>query len=242
MKKINFSNIFKISNLNNFEIIFKKDQQRIILAIIIILVIILLFRKNLYYLIEQITVIAIIFLLFLVVTKNLVVSIIASIFVFLLINMTINYTNKMEQFQNPIIPNKESDEGASTGGASTGGASTGGASTGGASTGGASTGGAPTGGAATALSAQNIKELISGLSKKPLSIEDTKPTNDNKPNLGLPLPKYSDDIKPTPFRKAQEETYQLIDTIKTLKDTIETFGPVLSEGKKIMSLFENMKI
>ena len=220
MKKINFSNIFKISNLNNFEIIFKKDQQRIILAIIIILVIILLFRKNLYYLIEQITVIAIIFLLFLVVTKNLVVSIIASIFVFLLINMTINYTNKMEQFQNPIIPNKESDEGASTGGASTGGAST---------------GGAPTGGAATALSAQNIKELISGLSKKPLSIEDTKPTNDNKPNLGLPLPKYSDDIKPTPFRKAQEETYQLIDTIKT-------FGPVLSEGKKIMSLFENMKI
>ena len=227
MKKINFSNIFKISNLNNFEIIFKKDQQRIILAIIIILVIILLFRKNLYYLIEQITVIAIIFLLFLVVTKNLVVSIIASIFVFLLINMTINYTNKMEQFQNPIIPNKESDEGASTGGASTGGAST---------------GGAPTGGAATALSAQNIKELISGLSKKPLSIEDTKPTNDNKPNLGLPLPKYSDDIKPTPFRKAQEETYQLIDTIKTLKDTIETFGPVLSEGKKIMSLFENMKI
>ena len=226
MKKINFSNILKISNLknlNNFEIIFEKDQQRIILAIIIILVIILLFRKNLYYLIEQITVIAIIFLLFLVVTKNLVVSIIGSIFVFLLINMTINYTNKMEHFQNPIIPKQESTGGASTGGASTGGASTGGAST-------------------VALSAQNIKELISDLSNKPLSTEDTKPTNDNKPNLGLPLPKYSDDNIPTPVRKAQEETYKLIDTIKTLKDTIETFGPVLSEGKKIMSLFENMKI
>ena len=222
MKKINFSNILKINNLNNFEITFEKDQTRIILAIIILLVVILLFRKRLYYLIEQIIVISIIFLLFLIVTKNLIISIIGSILIFLLINVTINYTNKIEKFQNPIIPKQESTGGASTGGASIGGASTEGAS--------------------TALSAQNIKNLIKDLSNKPLSKEDTKPTNNNEPNLGLPLPKYSDDITPTPFRKAQEETYQLIDTIKTLKDTIETFAPVLSEGKKIMSLFENMKI
>jgi len=226
MKKTTFSNILKLrnlNNLNNFEIVFEKDQTRIILAIIIFLVVILLFRKKLYYLIEQIIVISIIFLLFLVVSKNLVISVIGSIFIFLLINVTINYTNKIEQFQNPAIGAESlSDEKL--------------------------TESPVTKLDATKLdatkldAAKNIKNLIKDLSNKPLSKEDTMPTNDNLPNLGLPIPEYSDDITPTPARKAQEETYKLIDTIKTLKDTIETFGPVLSEGKKIMSLFENMKI
>jgi energy-coupling factor transporter transmembrane protein EcfT len=206
MKKINFSNILKI---DNFEIFFNKDQKKIMLAIIIILIVILLFRKNLYYLIERIIVISIIFLIILVVTKNLLASIIGSILIFLLINMTMNYKNKVEQFQNPIIPNSEKETKTESEKDK------------------------------QKASAENMKKIVSELSNKPLPVEDTVPTNNT---LGAPLSKYSDDSPMTPVRKAQIESFELIDSIKMLKDTIETFGPVLSEGKKIMSLFENMKI
>jgi hypothetical protein len=39
-----------------------------------------------------------------------------------------------------------------------------------------------------------------------------------------------------------KETYELMNTVNALKDTISTLAPVLQEGKKIMSMFENLKI
>ena len=38
------------------------------------------------------------------------------------------------------------------------------------------------------------------------------------------------------------ETYQLMDTMKNLQDTISTLSPVLQEGKKVMDMFNNFKL
>lgn len=194
MKKINFSNILKINKIDNFEVVFNKDQQRIILAVIIVLLIILLFRKKIYYLIEKTIILGILFLLILVITKNLMVSIIGSILLFLIINIAMDYTQKTEQLE------KFDNQSPSMG---------------------------------------NLMDAVKQLKNSPSTVEDFK---EKDTSLGPVLEKYSDDKVPTPVRKAQMETFELIDTIKILKDTIETFSPVLAEGKKIMSLFENMKL
>ena len=60
--------------------------------------------------------------------------------------------------------------------------------------------------------------------------------------LNLDLQKFSDDKKPNALKDAQKETYELINTVNALKDTITTLAPVLQEGKKLMGIFENLKI
>lgn len=44
------------------------------------------------------------------------------------------------------------------------------------------------------------------------------------------------------LQKAQIETYQLMDTVKNLEDTIKSLSPVLSEGKKVMDMFNNFSL
>ncbi len=51
-----------------------------------------------------------------------------------------------------------------------------------------------------------------------------------------------DEIKPDPLKKAQKETYELIDTIGILKETVQSLNPVLSEGKKVMDLFKGLNM
>lgn len=51
-----------------------------------------------------------------------------------------------------------------------------------------------------------------------------------------------DEIKPDPLKKAQKETYELIDTINILKDTVQSLNPVLNEGKKVMDLFKGLNM
>jgi hypothetical protein len=80
-----------------------------------------------------------------------------------------------------------------------------------------------------------LKQVNGGIELKE---EDLKETD----KLNISLDKYKDDKTPNALKQAQKETYQLIDTVNALKDTITTLGPVLSEGKKIMSMFENIKI
>lgn len=205
MKKINFSNLLKINKLSNFEVVFAKDQQRIIIAVIIVLLIILLFRQKIYYLIEKIIIIGILFLLILVITKNLMISIIGAIILFLIINIAMSYTKKVEQFKLEKFDNPTTDE------------------------------------KKLSPSAEGLAQVLKQLQNSPSPVEDFKETSkDDK--LTPILEQYSDSNLPTPVRKAQMETFQLIDTIKVLKDTLETFSPVLAEGKKIMTLFESMKI
>jgi hypothetical protein len=51
-----------------------------------------------------------------------------------------------------------------------------------------------------------------------------------------------DEIKMDPLKKAQKETYELIDTIGILKETVQSLNPVLSEGKKVMDLFKGLNM
>ena len=60
--------------------------------------------------------------------------------------------------------------------------------------------------------------------------------------VGINTEHYSNDKRPNALRDAQMETYALIDTVSALKDTIETLNPVLSEGKKLMNMFESVKL
>jgi hypothetical protein len=92
----------------------------------------------------------------------------------------------------------------------------------------------------------NFKKSVDGiqeLSKKinggiKLEDDDTK----ESPPLNIDSKKYSDDSKHNALRAAQKEAYELIDTVSALKDTITTLAPVLAEGKKLMGMFENLKL
>lgn len=75
--------------------------------------------------------------------------------------------------------------------------------------------------------------------KIPLSEDDVI---DNEP-VGIDtFAMKHDEVKPDPLKKAQKETYELIDTINILKETVQTLNPVLSEGKKVMDLFKGLNM
>ena len=60
--------------------------------------------------------------------------------------------------------------------------------------------------------------------------------------LFLPVVLLASDKKPNALKVAQKETYELINTVNALKDTLTTLSPVLLEGKKLMGIFENLKL
>ena len=80
-----------------------------------------------------------------------------------------------------------------------------------------------------------LKQLDGGIEIKKSDKEETKKLNVN-PN------DYKDEDKPDPMRKAQKETYELINMVDSLKTTMESLAPVLSQGKEIMNMFENFKL
>ena len=56
------------------------------------------------------------------------------------------------------------------------------------------------------------------------------------------IEKYSNNNIPSALQQAQKETYDLMNTVAALKDTLTTMTPVLNEGKKLMDMFQNFKI
>ena len=67
-------------------------------------------------------------------------------------------------------------------------------------------------------------------------------TTENEP-VGIDTTEMlHDEVKPDPLKKAQKETYELIDTIGILKETVQSLNPVLSEGKKVMDLFKGLNM
>ena len=80
-----------------------------------------------------------------------------------------------------------------------------------------------------------LKKLNGGIELKKEDLNETKP-------LGIDTTQFKDEKKNNALQKAQQETYQLIDSVSALKDTIATLSPVLTQGKEIMSLFENLKL
>lgn len=86
---------------------------------------------------------------------------------------------------------------------------------------------------------ENIKDLLKKANGEiKLTDDDLK---ESKP-LGINTNELSNDKKPNALRDAQKETYELINTVNTLKDTLLTLSPVLSEGKKLMNMFESVKL
>lgn len=87
--------------------------------------------------------------------------------------------------------------------------------------------------------ADNIQEVLhkmnGGLELKKEDTTETEP-------MGVSTSQFSSDKKPNALKEAQKETFELINTINTLKDTIDTLSPVLKEGKKLMDMFENIRI
>ena len=196
-----------VNNLDYFNIELKSSEIRTLLTIIIILVIILLFRKQFNNLLERIIVFGILFLLFLVLSKNLILTIFGSLIVFLLVNLIIKYRNTIEKFEDlntePVFDKNIFDT------------------------------------ESFKKSADGIKNLLEKVNGGiELKDDDLKETG----TIGIDTDKYKDDKKPNALKKAQKEAYELIDTVNALKDTVTTLAPVLEEGKKLMGIFENLKI
>ena len=80
-----------------------------------------------------------------------------------------------------------------------------------------------------------LQKLNGGIEIKKSDLQETKPLN-------VDTKTYENEKKNNSLQKAQKETYELINSVSALKDTLTTLSPVLSQGKEIMSLFENLKL
>ena len=76
-----------------------------------------------------------------------------------------------------------------------------------------------------------LKKVNGGIDLKEDDLKETS-------ILNIDTQKYSDDEKPNALKLAQKETYELINTVNALKDTLSTLAPVLHEGKKLLGMFE----
>jgi hypothetical protein len=226
---------------------FKTKSLLIIVLIISIFVLLILFKNklNINIYTEKVLVFFILYLLCLIISKNMVYSLVGAILLFLVINLMINNKNFVENFENENEnenqddddnENKESfdnddddDEDKNK--------------------------------EKEEFSNDNTKEFINELeaimtpeSKKASNnIKDLlkqanggiKLTDDDVKEskvLGINTDELSNDKKPNALRDAQKETYELINTVNTLKDTLMTLSPVLTEGKKLMNMFESVKL
>jgi len=70
------------------------------------------------------------------------------------------------------------------------------------------------------------------------SAEDESP-----PRVGdSVMKKYSDKMETRDLARAQKETFELINSVKQLQDVVESLAPTLREGKKVMDMFEQLKL
>lgn len=227
MRKVN-----KINNLSKVNSEYTKYYIIILVFSVLVLIVLNKGMKKTYTrsLLEKCLVFIILFLIFLIISKNYLISFIGSIIIFLLINLLMNYKNTIENFQDNIEKFQDSIENFQD----------------------------------TILDEeQNIKSDLPDFSKNVFANPNVVAASENIQNLlktvnggielkeddlkessplNISLEKYSNDNKPNALKQAQIETYQLIDTVSALKDTITTLSPVLEEGKKLMSMFESFKI
>jgi predicted nucleic acid-binding Zn-ribbon protein len=89
-------------------------------------------------------------------------------------------------------------------------------------------------------SKENIQELLKKINGG-IKLEESDLKETETP-LNIDVEKYSDDNKPNALKIAQKETYELINTVNALKDTLTTLSPVLKEGKKIMQMFNDISL
>jgi hypothetical protein len=216
------------NNKDYFNIELKTNHTRLLLTILVILVIILLFRRNIHTILEKLIIFSILFVLLLILTKNLIVTLFGSLVIFSLINLNMEYKKTIENFEDlnelSNVASKSSQPTDSKIDLSV----------------------EPPvdfgifNNETVKKSSEGIQDLLKKINGGiELKDEDIKETKDK---LNVDSTKYSDDKKPNALKVAQKEAYELIDTVNALKDTISTLSPVLMEGKKLMSLFETLKI
>lgn len=80
-----------------------------------------------------------------------------------------------------------------------------------------------------------LNQLDGGI---PIKSSDKKETK----QLDVSTEEYENEEKFDPMKRAQKETYELINMVDALKNTMETLAPVLSQGKEIMNMFESFKM
>jgi len=203
-----------MKNNYNYNLELSKIEIRILVFVIIILVIMLVFKKYFNNIIQKIIVYSIIFLLFLLISKNLIATVVGTIIVCLLLNIIMNYKNTIEKFDDMKTFDTHSD--------------------------------AEPAFDKNIFSTDEFKkssDSIQDLLKKINGGIELKDTDLQESDiLNIDTQKYSDDKKPNALKTAQKETYELINTVNALKDTISTLAPVLQEGKKLMNIFENLKL
>lgn len=244
-KKFN-KNIIKEFKLENYNTDFSKCTQRWFMMIVVILTLLLIIIKSNFFknmnssTLERFLLFFILLFLLFILTRNTIYTLIGTIILFFLFNIlimssnkinqiNINYKNEIESFDNQKTENKEEEgkkeithqelqehlDKIDT----------------------------------TIESYQNdkdvkvaaaglqelLKKLNGGIELKKEDLSETKP-------LGINTNQFKDEKKNNALQKAQLETYQLIDSVSALKDTITTLSPILSQGRDIMSLFENLKL
>lgn len=223
----------KAFNVQQFNLDLTPKTKNTLFFIIILALIILLFRKSYGIQLERVLLIIILFCLLLALTKNWLFSIIGTVILFLLFNlmmvMQMKNNNSIENFDNEKKDDLEAKK--------------------------------------EQLKAQfgnsdivkqitqkmtdyendpNIQKAAGGiqeLMKKldggiELKDSDTKETA----KMDVPTEEFQDEKKNYPLKQAQKEVYELVNTIDTLKNTMETLAPVLSQGKDLMNMFENFKL
>lgn len=252
--------------LKKYNVTFNNYQKRIIYVTLILMLFLLLSIHGASCIVERLVLFSLLFLLFLVISENLLITIGLTLFIFLIINLLMMYKKKMnnklqmrnsmqimERFDNNEKDEKDEkdkkeeknekdkkdekddkDEIAIKDEIENGGSKM---------TkilmGGADINLDLLKGADVLSSSANIaalsKKMNGGIELKKSDLEETKP-------LGVDAKDYSNDKKPSPLRDAQKETYELINTVNTLKDTLTTLSPILQEGKKLMEVFESFRI
>lgn len=240
----------KTIDISNYNIKLNEQQKNVLFVLIIVCLITLLFRNKLNINVERLLLFIIIFSLLIVITKNWIISIVTTVILFLLFNLLLNTqlkNNNIENFDNTKeeikekvkekVDDKKDDIKTKleekkeelkkkinssdfinqvTSKMQD------------------YTNNKDIQSAANGLQ-DLLKQLDGGIKLKD---SDTKETD----KLNVDTKELSDEKKFDPMRKAQQDTYELINMVDSLKNTMETLAPVLSQGKEIMNMFENFKM
>ena len=236
----------KSIDISNYNIKLNEQQKNTLFVLIIICLIGLLFRKKLNINVERILLFITLFSLLIVVTKNWVISIVTTVILFLLFNLLLNTqikNNNIENFDNSKedikekVDDKKDDiknkleekkeelkkkiDSSDFINEITAKMQD-------------YTNNKDVQSAANGLQ-DLLKQLDGGIKLKD---SDTKETD----KLNVDTKELSDEKKFDPMRKAQQDTYELINMVDSLKNTMETLAPVLIQAKEIMNMFENFKM
>ncbi len=228
----------KLIDINKYYINLNEKNKLYLFSLIIICLIILLFKNLLNIQIERILLFIIIFSLIISITKNWLITIITTFILFLLINLFINthfIPNYIESFDNSDSNNNSNNNDLNSK-------------------------------KEDLKNKLNSSDFINDLTLKMQDYSNNKDMQSAAEGLqkllqqldgGIDLKEkdkketdklnvntddFKDEQKFDPMKKAQQDTYELINMVDSLKNTMETLAPVLTQGKEIMNMFENLKM